>query len=300
MLQLAQIVPKIKNYKLFCDNWFTSIPLLHELAKVGIQCLGTVRPNCLPNISMPSEKEMKKKGNYEERVTLVSGVVVRAVKYYDKRPVRFATTCASVKSLIEKLKYDSMTEKFYHKIFYHLIDMTCESAWQEYKQYCYILGVEKRSQISFCIQNRNCRSILQTGTGGAEDKRKAFHQLCRTRVCEKSKKGPVKPIPSAPVRKDQIGHFHEFGKKGRCKMPGCKGITKISCIKCKIVECSPRTIKKMFARSGRSILYSMFWYNVTPRCKQKFIPSHKLACISYKYCSPFLKTNTETSTVDDY
>ena len=53
----------------------------------------------------------------------------------------------------------------------------------------------------------------------------------------KAKKGPVKPIPSAPVRKDQIGHFPEFGKKGRCKMPECKGITKISCIKCKINLC---------------------------------------------------------------
>ena len=61
VLQLAQIVPKMKNYKLFCDNWITSIPLLHELAKIGIQCLGTVWPNRLPNISMPNEKEMKKK-----------------------------------------------------------------------------------------------------------------------------------------------------------------------------------------------------------------------------------------------
>ena len=81
VLQLAQIVPKMKNYKLFCDNWFTSIPLLHELAKIGIQYLGTVRPNRLPNISMPHEK--KRRGNYEERVTSVSGVEVRAVRYFD-------------------------------------------------------------------------------------------------------------------------------------------------------------------------------------------------------------------------
>ena len=63
VLQLAQIVPKMKNYKLrvFRDNWFTNIPLLHELAKIGIQCLGTVRPNRLPNISMPNEKKGKRK-----------------------------------------------------------------------------------------------------------------------------------------------------------------------------------------------------------------------------------------------
>ena len=99
----------MKNYKLFCDNWFTSIPLLHELAKIGIQCLGTVRPNRLPNISMPNEK--KGRGNYEQRVTSVSGVEVRAVKYFDKRPVMFATTYASVEPIIEKLKYDSKQRK---------------------------------------------------------------------------------------------------------------------------------------------------------------------------------------------
>ena len=295
MLQLAQIVPKIKNYKLFCDNWFTSIPLLHELAKIGIQCLGTVRPNRLPNISMPNEK--KGRGNHEQRVTSVSGVEVRAVKYFDKRPVMFATTYASVEPIIKKLKYDSKqrkmipvptnfslynkhmggvdrsdhlialyrrvirSKKFNHKTFYHSIDMICASAWQEYKQCCNILGVEKkRSQISFCFQNRSCRSILQTGKGGAEYKGKTFHHLCRTRVCKKSEKGPVKPIPSAPMRKDQIGHFPEFGKKGRCKMPGCKGITKISCIKCKINLCFTAKNNLLFIVSFMLICVTIFHY----------------------------------------
>ena len=42
-----------------------------------------------------------------------------------------------------------------------------------------------------------------------------------------------------------------------------------------IVERNHRTIKRMSARSGRSIEYSAFWYNVTPHCDQKIIPARK-------------------------
>ena len=41
----------------------------------------------------------------------MSGVEVRAVKYFDKRPVMFATTYASVEPITEKLKYDSKQRK---------------------------------------------------------------------------------------------------------------------------------------------------------------------------------------------
>ena len=99
----------------------------------------------------------------------------------------FATTYASVEPIIEKLKYFSKqkkkipvptivslynkhmggvdrfdhlialyrrvirSKKFYHKIFYHLIDMMSASASQEYKQCCNIRGVEKREVKSFLL-----------------------------------------------------------------------------------------------------------------------------------------------------
>ena len=64
-------------------------------------------------VSQIFQCQMKKKGrgNYEQRVTSLSGVEVRAVKYFDKRPVMFETTYASVEPIIEKLKYDSKQRK---------------------------------------------------------------------------------------------------------------------------------------------------------------------------------------------
>ena len=66
----------------------------------------------------------------------------------------------------------------------------------------------------------------------------------------------------------------------------------------KVVEHNHRTIKRMSARSGRSIEYSVFWYNVTPHCDQGIIPSCKL--ISYKWRNPFLERSTGMKTVDDH
>ena len=65
-----------------------------------------------------------------------------------------------------------------------------------------------------------------------------------------------------------------------------------------IVERNHRTIKRMSARSGRSVEYSVFWYNVTPRCDQRIIPSHKL--ISYKWRNPFLERSTGMRNVDNH
>ncbi|TKS75693.1 PiggyBac transposable element-derived protein 3 [Collichthys lucidus] len=50
VLRLAQPIPKKQNYKLFFDNWFTSVPLVLTLAQQGIRCTGTVRANRLPGV----------------------------------------------------------------------------------------------------------------------------------------------------------------------------------------------------------------------------------------------------------
>ena len=103
----------MKNYQLFFDNWFTSVGLVCNLQMVRIQSLGTVRPNRILNISLPSEKQMKKKGRgcVKERSTLVCGQRVRAVKYFGKRCVMLLTTYASILLSVEKQKYDSKERK---------------------------------------------------------------------------------------------------------------------------------------------------------------------------------------------
>ncbi|KAL4126528.1 hypothetical protein QTP88_010749 [Uroleucon formosanum] len=49
VVRLARIIPKRQNYKLFFDNYYTTLPLLVYLKKENILSLGTVRRNRLKN-----------------------------------------------------------------------------------------------------------------------------------------------------------------------------------------------------------------------------------------------------------
>ena len=82
------------NHKVYFDNWFSSVNLLVELEKMGIHPLGTVRPNRLPGRSFISDKEMKRhgRGTVEEKVTIVEGVEIIALKWYDNKPVHLVSS----------------------------------------------------------------------------------------------------------------------------------------------------------------------------------------------------------------
>lgn len=60
VVRLCRSVEQNVNHKVYFDNYFTSLKLIVYLQQQGIQSLGTVRCNRIPNNKMPSEKEMKK------------------------------------------------------------------------------------------------------------------------------------------------------------------------------------------------------------------------------------------------
>ena len=76
-----------------------------------LQCLGCVRPNCLPNISISCVKERKRK--LQRASNISEGVEVRTVEYLEKRPVMFAATCASMKPFMENLNVTANKERRY-------------------------------------------------------------------------------------------------------------------------------------------------------------------------------------------
>ena len=50
MLRLADAITRNENFKLFFDNYYTSIPLIRELLLLGIHSAGTVRANRLKGL----------------------------------------------------------------------------------------------------------------------------------------------------------------------------------------------------------------------------------------------------------
>ncbi|KAL3219432.1 hypothetical protein MRX96_030446 [Rhipicephalus microplus] len=94
---MASIVPRGLVYILYFDNWFCGVDLQVVLKKVGVSSVGTVREARLKGCKLPSDKDLKKKGrgSYMEIATTSEGVSLRAVKWFDNRPVTLLSPFAS-------------------------------------------------------------------------------------------------------------------------------------------------------------------------------------------------------------
>lgn len=61
VMRMARDIPKYQNYKLYFDNYFTSLSLLEDLAKEGrILSFGTVRHNRIHKCKLPTDKVVPK------------------------------------------------------------------------------------------------------------------------------------------------------------------------------------------------------------------------------------------------
>ncbi|KAJ8381511.1 hypothetical protein SKAU_G00022890 [Synaphobranchus kaupii] len=200
VLQLASIIPVNQSHKIFYDNWFTSVDLQVVLEKAKIHSVGTVRQNRLAGCTIMPEKIMKKKarGTYEEKQTTHQGVTLKAVKWFDNRPVTLLSTFTGANPITQV------------QVQLSLLDFKINIAS--------CLTMEKKSTSS----KRKGRPSQSVGSA----------------VAEKRRRGPASPMPPEPVRQDNIDHWPMMmAINGRCKYPGCKGIVRTMCTKCGIYLC---------------------------------------------------------------
>lgn len=58
--RLSRDVPRNLNYTIYCDNFYSSLPLFAYFAKLGIYMLGTFRRDRLPNNPFQDKKLLAK------------------------------------------------------------------------------------------------------------------------------------------------------------------------------------------------------------------------------------------------
>lgn len=58
VVRLCRIIPRNMNYKVYFDNYYTSVPLMVYTKNRQICSLGTVRRNRLNNVLLPNEKDV--------------------------------------------------------------------------------------------------------------------------------------------------------------------------------------------------------------------------------------------------
>ncbi|XP_070819483.1 piggyBac transposable element-derived protein 2-like [Chaetodon trifascialis] len=230
VLRLAQPIPKEENYKIFFDNWFTSVPLVLTLVQQGIRCTGTVRANRLPGVNLKSDADLKRagRGAFEEKMALVGETTLHVVKWYDNR---------SVTLLSDHTGANPVTE-WYHRLVFHFLDMIITTTWLLYRRDCEGTGIEKKDQMKlYTFKSYVAEGLCKSGKS-LEKKRGRQSLSIAAAYEEKRRRGPAAPIPVPDVRLDQTAHWLIMtGDKGRCRVSRCNGTPKAMCRKCNVHFC---------------------------------------------------------------
>lgn len=113
ILQYAKVLLSQGNfpYHLFFDNFFTTIPLLDELAKIGLRGTGTIRENRIGSTGLNAKKLLKKKnrGYYEYCCTSDNKIVV--VNWNDNNIVSIASNAENVFPIKQITRFSQKEKK---------------------------------------------------------------------------------------------------------------------------------------------------------------------------------------------
>ncbi|XP_063634940.1 piggyBac transposable element-derived protein 3-like [Cydia splendana] len=247
VMRLARIIPRHENFRLYFDNYFTSLPLLEYLVKEGILSLGTIRRNRIPDCKLSSEKVIKKKerGYSEEYVADVNGVEVSTVVWKDNKVVTLASTFAGQNPISDVSRYDKKQSKYIDikrpfvvaeynrhmggvdlidsimgiykiqlrskrwpmRLFYHYLDLSIANAWLLYKRVCKHKIIPKKSIKGSADFRLDVAASLCQM--GTKSSTTTRRSL-ETEIVAKKRKGPTQHAPPQAVRQDQIGHWPYF------------------------------------------------------------------------------------------
>ena len=110
MLSLLDVMPKNTAYRVFMDNFFTSMRLLHFLAANSIRASGTVRGNRTGNCPIASKKEIDKfkRGEMDYRTTGSGELTI--VGWKDNKSVYVASNCDSVEPMSSVQRWNKETK----------------------------------------------------------------------------------------------------------------------------------------------------------------------------------------------
>ncbi|XP_053964729.1 piggyBac transposable element-derived protein 3-like isoform X1 [Anastrepha ludens] len=110
VIRLLRDVPRYQNHIIYFDNFYTSLPLVHYLAKQGILSVGTVQQNRIPNSKLPDKREFMKKsvprGSHVERTSTFDGVGMSCVTWKDNKMVTLLSTYVGSTPVSSVTRYD--------------------------------------------------------------------------------------------------------------------------------------------------------------------------------------------------
>lgn len=267
VLKLIKNLPAHKNYKIYYDNWFSSVPLIDALNEKGILCLSTVRANRLKGLKLKEDKELKREGRGALDFSIEQRTDSVVVKWFDNKSVHLLSNYAGVDPidtcdrwdrklgrrlqvqrpfavkeynkfmggvdlcdmLIELYRINFKSNKWYMRIFFYLLDMCVVNAWLLHRR---VKATENdKKPLSLLEFKEDVASGLISS-----------NLTCKRGRPSSSEQRPAKKRrtgchPSDSSRLDQLSHWPDWtSKPQRCRQ--CiKAHSNMHCQKCNVNLC---------------------------------------------------------------
>ena len=99
--RLCKDLPPNVGHKVFFDNWFTTLELMHHLKKEGLIAVGTMKANRLHNCPLTANKDLEKQGRgfMDFRTNNNSGIII--TKWVDNSAMQLTSNFVGVEPLEE-------------------------------------------------------------------------------------------------------------------------------------------------------------------------------------------------------
>lgn len=279
--RMSRNIPKNLHHKLYCDNYFTGIPLFSHLSQNGIDCVGTVRTNRLMGCSFPTEKKWKERGrgSYTEKITTYKNQQLKAVQWYDNKVVTLLSTFAGsqpshkvrrffksdnskkdincpdivkvynkhmggvdlLDSLLGLYRIRTRSKKWYHRLFFHMIDVVICNAWLLYRRISEHHnqdqpdGHGKMPLLQFRIELAKVLTTIGSSNVVSNKRGRPSNTSLESNYKKRKHKESSPPFET---RTDGIGHWPQHSQqRNRCRLDGCNGKSRMFCSKCKVYLC---------------------------------------------------------------
>ncbi|CAK8678001.1 unnamed protein product [Clavelina lepadiformis] len=270
VMRLVNNLPEDKNFKVYFDNWFSSVDLVCLLKQQNIWSVGTIRSNRLKGCTLKTDKELKQhgRGSLDYKCDDTEGVSI--VKWCDNKAVHLISTYCSIDPadkckrwsvaekkridverpyvvkeynqhmggvglcdmMLELYRTDIRSKKWYMRIVYYCLDVAVLNAWLLYRRH-----LAQNNQPSY-LPLKDFRSSIASAltlAGKQKIKKRGRPSLNDESTC--SSKKTKKALPVTDVRYDGLHHWpHHIAKRMRCRY--CpSGYTRVQCSKCLVGLC---------------------------------------------------------------
>lgn len=270
---LAENLPEDMNFKIYADNFFSSIDLCVALRKRDIFYTGTIRSNRIGTCNLKSEADLKAEGRGSYDYCTETSTNTALVRWYDSKAITLVSSHLSfdpidscrrfnasqkqfetvprpyivqqynkfmggvdlMDMLLELYRIDIRSVKWYFRIILWCLSVAVVNSWLIHRRH-----KDQRGQTNALtlvkFQSIISLNLLKAGKETLPRKR---GRPAKNAPPSPIRRGPKKKTVAQPVdgvRYDNVSHWPDLVKnKARCRQ--CQATTQVECQKCNVKLC---------------------------------------------------------------